>query len=136
MLRWTELFEMNYFPIQQCKQKLYLCSTELFEIEMFLHLKITNDPTGWGSRIHWLQLCRGVRFPQWGSLTWGFSNAGALRYVEYPFLLLTLPSPLWVVAPDRVLCIGQIELNCNYAKLNSLKLTIFTFNSVSTVHLE
>ena len=29
-------------------------------------------------------------------------------------LLPTLPSPLWsgVVAPDRVLSMGQIELNC------------------------
>ena len=28
--------------------------------------------------------------------------------------LLSLPSPLWleVVAPDRVLSMGQIELNC------------------------
>ena len=29
-------------------------------------------------------------------------------------LLPSLPGPLWpgVTAPDRVLCIGQIELNC------------------------
>ena len=34
-------------------------------------------------------------------------------------LLLLLPTPLWpqVVAPDRVLSMGQIEL-CTYAKLN------------------
>ena len=31
-----------------------------------------------------------------------------------PLSLLSLPGPLWpgVVAPDRVLSMGQIELNC------------------------
>ena len=46
----------------------------------------------------------------------------------------SLPGPLWpkVVAPDRVLSIGQIELNRDYAKLNCLKITgfFFTFNIV------
>ena len=34
-----------------------------------------------------------------------------------------LPGPLWpgVVAPDKVLSVGQIELECKYAKLNCLK---------------
>ena len=34
--------------------------------------------------------------------------------------LPSLPGPLWpgVVAPDRVLSVGQIEQNCTYAKLN------------------
>ena len=42
----------------------------------------------------------------------------------------SLPGPLWlgVVATDRVLSVGQKELNCNYAKLNYLNLTVFTFN--------
>ena len=41
------------------------------------------------------------------------SNAGDLGNTEYHLLLL-LPSPLWpgVVAPDRVLSMDQIELNC------------------------
>ena len=41
--------------------------------------------------------------------------------------LLLLPGPLWpgVVAPNNVLSIGQIELTCNYAKLNCLKWTVF-----------
>ena len=45
-------------------------------------------------------------------------------------LLPSLPGQFWpsVVAPDRVLSMGQIELNCNHALLNSLKLTVFTFN--------
>ena len=39
-----------------------------------------------------------------------------------------LPGPLClgVVAPDRALSMSQIELTCNYAKLNRLKLT-FSF---------
>ena len=48
---------------------------------------------------------------------------------------LSLPSllgPLWpgLVALDRVLSMGQIGLNCNYDKLNHLKLTGFPFNCV------
>ena len=37
--------------------------------------------------------------------------------------LPSLPGPLWlwVVAPNRVFCMGQIELNSTYAKLNCLK---------------
>ena len=40
-----------------------------------------------------------------------------------------LPGPLWpgVVTPDRVLSIGQREINCNYAKLNSLKLFFYIY---------
>ena len=45
--------------------------------------------------------------------------------------LSSLPGLVWPreVAPDRVQSMSQIELNCNYAKLNCLKLTAFTFNS-------
>ena len=41
-------------------------------------------------------------------------------------LLPSLPGPLWLeaVAPDRVLSMGQIEVNCTYAKLNCLELFI------------
>ena len=38
--------------------------------------------------------------------------------------LPSLPGPLWpggVVPLDRSLSMGQIKLNCNYSKLNSLK---------------
>ena len=43
-------------------------------------------------------------------------------------LLPSLPGPLWpgVIAPVRVLSMGQIELNSNHAKLNCLKLTVFS----------
>ena len=49
-------------------------------------------------------------------------------------LLPSLQGSLWsgVVALDKVLSIDQIELNCNYAKLNCLKLTVFAFNGVKT----
>ncbi len=38
-------------------------------------------------------------------------------------LLPSLPGPLWpgVLALDRVLSMGQIELKCTYAKMNCLK---------------
>ena len=43
--------------------------------------------------------------------------------------LPSFPSPLClgVVAPDGVLSMGQTKLNCNYAKVNVSKLTVFTF---------
>ena len=38
--------------------------------------------------------------------------------------LSSLPGPLWpeVVAPDRALSMGQIELNCTYAELFEIEL--------------
>ena len=45
---------------------------------------------------------------------WGMQSTSSLQL---------LPDPLWpgMVAPDRVPCMGQIELNCTYTKLNCLK---------------
>ena len=42
--------------------------------------------------------------------------------------LLSLPDSLWlgVVSSDRVLSMGQIELNCNYVQVNYFKFTVFT----------
>ena len=123
--------------------------------------RLRTDPVDWGSRMHWLHLCTGVRLcvitlnwfvwnrsvfifknnwwpcrlglqntltaslqrgktPQTSirdmTLTirwWGSCNAGALWNVEYPSLP-SLPGSLWpgVVASDRILSIGQIELIC------------------------
>ena len=44
--------------------------------------------------------------------------------------LLSFQRPLWpgVVAPDKVLSMGQIEL-CTYAKLNWLEETVFVYLS-------
>ena len=52
--------------------------------------------------------------------------------IWYTSSLPSLPGPLWpgVVALDRVLCMSQIELKCNNAKLNCFKLTLFSFNCV------
>ena len=102
-------------------------------------MQIYACPVGWGCRIHWLHLCRGVRPPArrhrvsqiWHKAIWwwGFSP-GALIDVECPFLPL-LPGPLWpgLVAPHRVLSMGQKELfdiktvckQMTYAKLNCKK---------------
>ena len=72
---------------------------------------------GWGCRIHQLHLCRGVRLPECPSYDTKESE-GETPVIEELWgmqstpLLPLLPGPLWpwVVAPDRVLSIGQIEL--------------------------
>ena len=48
--------------------------------------------------------------------------------------LPSLQGLLWlgVVASDRVLSMGQIELICNYAKLNCITLTVFLINCAQT----
>ena len=77
-------------------------------------------PVSWGCRIHWLRLCRGVRPPPTNILDTTQNNQlmGVpvmlkLWQIRSTPLLPSLPSPLWpeVVAPDRVLSMGQIELN-------------------------
>ena len=79
-----------------------------------------DRPVGWGFKIHRLLHCRGVRLPdkrpgydtkQSDGDTpimpefWGMQSTPSLP---------SLPGPLCpgVVAPDRVLSMGQIELNC------------------------
>ena len=102
----------------------------------FLIILIKLINVGWGCRIHRLHLYRKINSPNESP---GYdtkqSDAEVPVMLEFwgmqriPSLPL-LPGPLWprVVAPDRVLSMGQIELNCNYAKLNCLKSTIYTFN--------
>ena len=77
-------------------------------------------PIGWGCRIHRLHLCREVKLPPqkvswiWHQTIWrwGSSNAGALRNAEHPFIAIAPRSILArMVAPDRFLSIGQIEVN-------------------------
>ena len=79
-------------------------------------------PVGWGCRIHRLLLCRGGKTPLHNQCPgydtkqfdgevpvmlelWGMQSTPSLP---------SLPGPLRprVLAPDRVLSIGQIELNC------------------------
>ena len=81
-------------------------------------LNKNNCPVGWGCRIHQRHICRGVRHPQWVSwydtkrsdgkaqvMLWGMRSIPSLPL---------LPDPLWprMVASDRALSIGWIELDC------------------------
>ena len=88
---------------------------------------------GWGCRIHWLHLCREVRpsspkeFPVYDIKQSDDESLVMLELLGMP----SLPDPLWpwVVAPDRVLPMIQIELldiqteckQMNYIKSNCLK---------------
>ena len=94
-------------------------------------------PVGWGCRIHWLHLCRGVRLPHVGGVLPLYRDAtedclasysGHMLCPEYDakqssvmlelwgmwstIPLPLLPGPFWpgLVAPDKVLSMGQIEL--------------------------
>ena len=114
--------------------------------QILLHYLIPSRycSDGWGCRIGWLLLCRGVRHPpsklvskiwHWTIWWWGSTNAGALGNEDTSSLSLP-PDLLWpeVVAPDKLLSMSQIELNCvllrnrivfdietTYTKLNHLK---------------
>ena len=105
-------------------------------------------PVGWGCRIYRLHPCRGIRHPQRVSWIWHKQPDGAAPVMLELWGMrntLSLPSLSgslwpWVVAPYRVLSMGQIELNyiimlnwiawkrtvlpfklCTYSKLNCLK---------------
>ena len=84
-----------------------------------------------GYRIHQLHLCR-VWLPTHPNKCPGYDTKQSdgeapvmleLRRMWSTPSLPSLSGPLWpgVVAPNRVLSMGQIELNCTYAKLNCLK---------------
>ena len=74
-----------------------------------------NCPVGWGCRIHWLHLCRGIRPPPtWVSWYDTKQSDGEVPAVlelwgmrSTPLLPL-LPGPLWpgAVAPDGALSMG------------------------------
>ena len=77
---------------------------------LFVYL---NCSVGWGCRIHWLHLCRGVRPPSPNEYP-GHDTKQSDGEVQVmhgiwstPSLSL-LPGPLWpeVVAPDRALSVG------------------------------
>ena len=96
---------------------------------------------GWGCKIHWLLLFRGVRPHSNECSQHDIKSDGEVPVLivlwemwSTPSLQL-LPGPLWpgVIATDKVLSLGQIELNHSfeftvfafklriYAKLNCLK---------------
>ena len=63
---------------------------------------------------------------------WSFSNAGDLRNVEYSFIVIAPRSTLIRCSSTwygPIYGSNRTKL-CNYTKLNCLKLTVFTFNSV------
>ena len=81
----------------------------------------TYCPIGWGCRIHRLHLCRGVRLLN-ECLGYDTKQSDGvvsvmlgLWWIRSTPSLLLLPGPLWpgVVAPDRVLFMGYIELTAN-----------------------
>ena len=114
---------------------------------VFVSLRVCG-PVGCRCRIHWLHLCKGVRLPHLVSrydtkqLDGDASVILELWEKQSTSLLLSFPGPLspGMVAPDRVLPMSQIEINCafvvnwmvwdgivltfklrTYAKLNCLK---------------
>ena len=148
---------------------LKLCSLYIYIYIFTLHLTFlhtvtwyqvflsnTNNlftcPVGWGCTIHGLHLCREVKPSTMSVLdmTLNFLMEPhvplmlELWEIQSTTSLPTLPGPLWlgVLAPDRVLSMGQIELNCTlnwiawnrtvltfklriYPKLNCLKWNCF-----------
>ena len=68
----------------------------------------------------------------------GLQSCWVLEQFEVPPALPWLPGSLWpgVVVLDKVLSMGQIEQNCNYDKLNCLKLTVFIFNPLNCVLIQ
>ena len=93
-----------------------------------------DSPVDWGYRIHRLHLCRGVRSSSTSvidvTLNTVMSHFGNFRNVEYPFIAL-LPAPLLsgVVAPDRVLSMGQIEQTNVSKQMTDVKLSNQLFSA-------
>ena len=110
-----------FFSFQKnLDRKFCSLSTTIIKIFLLFLYNFLSCPVGWGWRIHRLLLCRGVRLPQWVSWydtkqsdgkvpvfqeLWGMQSTSS-----FP----SLPGPLWpgVIAPERVLSMGQRELNC------------------------
>ena len=89
-----------------------------------------------GCRIHQLHICTGVRLLQDECPGYDTKQSDVDAPVMLEFWRMwstpsypSLPGPIWPgsLAPDRVLSRDQIELKCYYAKLTCLKLTTFTF---------
>ena len=97
---------------------------------------VITGPGSWSYGIHWLLLCRGVSPPPHECPGYGTkqSDREAPVMVELWGIrctpsLSSPPGSLWpgVVAPDRVLFMGQIELNCVLMlNLIAWNITVFT----------
>ena len=129
-LRSPTLFTYRWKCFQKGQQTSKLDFESIEEVAWFG--KSHHGPISWGCRIHWLHLCREVRLHQRVSI--GFSNAKALGNAEYPFTaigpwsILVRSGSTW---KDHICGSNRTRLY-NYAKLNCLMRTVFTFNGVST----
>ena len=107
-----------------------------------------SGPVGWGCRIHWLHLCKGIRYSQrvsWYDIKQSDGEVPVMMElwgIRSTLLMASFPGSRWhgVVEPDGVQSMDRIELNsvfilnwivwnrivltfklCTYAKLNRLK---------------
>ena len=98
----------------------------------FVNFNLTKTclfQVGWGCRIHRLHLYKGIRLPnEYPGYDSKPSDGESPVMLEHWRMrstpsLPSPPGPLWlgVVGPDKVLSMGQIELNYTYAELNCLK---------------
>ena len=100
---------------------------------------------GGGCRTHWLHLCREIR-PHPHNECPGYNTKQCdgevlvmlvLWRMQSTPSLPSLPGPLWprVIAPARVLSIGQIEFKC-ILRLNWIvwNRTVLTFNCVNKIY--
>ena len=119
---WNCVLVLNWIARNRTVLTLELCTyAELNYLKLnCLTFKYVYCPVSWGCRIDWLHLCRGVRPPPPNECLgydtkqsdgevpavlelWGMRSTPSLP---------SLPDPLWpgVVAPDRALSMGLIEL--------------------------
>ena len=115
---WTLVIDRRHWPTVYLLSRLEPLNTSTASLQS--GKTSPRGPVGWGWRIHQLNLCGGVRPHQrvsWHDTEqsdgevpvmlelWGMQNTPSLP---------SLPGPLWprLVAPDRFLSTGQLELNC------------------------
>ena len=129
---WSYVTSVKWFPLYLLIKDFYLNFSWDFTVpgqsgprsygnEGVLHiLQRSSCPVSWGCRIHRLHLSRGVRRPNEcpgydtkqsdGEVPVMLEHWGMWSTPSLP----SVPGPLWpgVGAPDRVLSMGQIKLNC------------------------
>ena len=95
-------------------------ANSLHTVSLFIvFLPHINCPVGWGCRTLRLLLWRGVRLPQRVSWYDTIRSHGEIpviweiRGIRSTLSLTSLPGPLWlgVVASDRIIYMGQIDVN-------------------------
>ena len=99
------------------------------------HIHSHICPVGWGYRIYWLHLYRGVRHlkdcPDYDTKQSDSEVPVILELwgMRCTPLLPSLPGPIWpvVVAPDRVLSMGQIEIKCILMLKMELEIELFWY---------